>query len=249
MSSFTVPTELCQALFQWTGVQNLFPCGFPALEPSDLLIQYTTATNPPVTSTLIPGVHVNLLLDAITGNVSLTPLAMPAPNGTVTVTRITSAIQPTQFTNLETYQADSQTTAFDRAMMCIAELKRRVSVLEGANQITPATFTFGTQLQRLVTNVQGLPIQLLDSIINLNVPLINGPLTIILPPYATRGGAPLTFKDVGGVATANPITIQRASAVASENIGDQAQIVLGVNYQEITLRPANDGTSTGWSLR
>lgn len=247
MGSYTVPTELCQAQFQWTGVQNLFPCGFPALDATDLLIQYTTATNPPVTSTLIPGVHVSVLLDAITGNVSLTPIAMPAPNGTVTVTRQTAAIQPTQFSNLETYQADSQTTALDRAMMCIAECKRRISVLEGAAQITPATFTFGTRLQRLISSAQNLPIQLLDSVLNLNV--ASGPLVITLPPYATRGGAPLTFKDVGGQAGANNITISRASASASENLdGVLTQVVLNQPYQEITLVPANDGTSTGWAI-
>jgi hypothetical protein len=247
MSSFTVPTELCQAQFQWTGVQNLFPCGFPALDATNLLIQYTTATVPPVTTQLVPGVHVAVLLDALTGNVSLTPIAMPAPNGTVTVTRITPAVQPTQFSNLDNYQADSITVALDRAMLCVAELKRRVSVLEGAAQITPATFTFGTRQQRLITSAQNLPIQSLDSVLNLAI--VAGGLAITLPPFATRGGAPLTFKDIAGLAgPGNAWVISRAAANASENIDGLASVTINVPRQEFTLVPANDGTSTGWSI-
>jgi len=44
MTAFTVPTEACQAQFQWTGVQTSFPCGFPALEATDLLVQYAPAS-------------------------------------------------------------------------------------------------------------------------------------------------------------------------------------------------------------
>lgn len=246
MGSFTIPTELCQALLQWTGVQNLFPCGFPALDAADLLIQYTTATNPPVTTTLIPGVNVAVLLDALTGNVSLTPLAMPAPNGILTVTRITAAIQPTQFTNLEAYQADSQTTAFDRAMLVCAELKRRVAVLEGEALLQPGNFTFGIRQQRRIVSVQNLPIQLFDSILNFDV--TSGALAVTLPPFAIRGGAPLTFRDVAGVAAANPITINRASASGTEDMDGQAAMVLNTNFFDVTLTPANDGASTGWKI-
>lgn len=41
--SFTVPTEACQASFQWTGIQNAFACGFPALDPTYLQVQYASA--------------------------------------------------------------------------------------------------------------------------------------------------------------------------------------------------------------
>jgi hypothetical protein len=244
MSSYTVPTELCQAQFQWTGVQNLFPCGFPALDASDLLIQYTTATNPPVTTVLVPGVHVSVLLDALTGNVTLQPLAMPAPNGTLTVTRTTPAIQPTQFSNLDTYQADSQTIALDRAMMAIAEAKRRLSVLEGAAQITPASFTFGTRAQRLITSAQNLPIQLLDSVLNLAV--VAGGLAIALPPFATRAGAPLSFVDLGFAGPGNVIVI---SAAGAEPINGMASVSIDAPRMVFTLVPANDGVSTGWSVQ
>lgn len=239
MGSFTVPTEICQAQFLWTGVQNLFPCGFPALDATNLLIQYTTTAVPPVTTTLVPGVHVAVLLDAISGNVSLTPLAMPAPNGTITVTRQTPATQPTQFSNLETYQADSITVALDRAEMGIAECKRRITTLEGATTLQPANFTFASRGQRSVTSNQQLPIQLLDSILNINVA---AQLAVTVPLASTRAGAPLTFK----VLKASP-----AGAVFTPSGADLFDGLGQLNLapgQSITLMPYNDGINAGYAI-
>lgn len=80
-----------------------------------------------------------------------------------------------------------------------------------------------------------------DQIINFN---INAPATCTLPSYATRSGAPLTFKDVGGhLSGTNTLTITPAGG---ETIDGQPNIVLNSPYQRLTLIPANDGTSTGW---
>jgi len=52
MNTFTVPTETCQALFSWTGVQTSFPCGFPALDETALLVQYDSGTQAEFTGSI-----------------------------------------------------------------------------------------------------------------------------------------------------------------------------------------------------
>ena len=53
------------------------------------------------------------------------------------------------------------------------------------------------------------------------------------------------FKDVGGHFAAAPLTITPA---AGENIDGGGAITLSTNRQSITLVPANDGTTVGWSI-
>ncbi len=98
----------------------------------------------------------------------------------------------------------------------------------------------GSGTQRSVT---AGPVVIVDSdrILNLN---LSGSLTITLPGFASRNGVPLTFKDVGRKATANPLTI---AAAAGETIDGNASIALNTNAQSITLVPANDGVNTGWN--
>ena len=79
-----------------------------------------------------------------------------------------------------------------------------------------------------------------DQILHLN---LGTPTTITLPSYGLRNGVPLTFKDVGMQAQANPITVQAAMA---ETIDGFPAVTLAVNGQAITLTPANDGVNTGW---
>lgn len=97
--------------------------------------------------------------------------------------------------------------------------------------------------QRSVTGSGGLPIVSTDAIINLNC---SAPLTITLPSASSRSGAPLVFKDVGGKAGANTITIQRAG---SDLIDGLTSVTMTTNYQLLKLVPANDGVTTGWSIQ
>lgn len=97
--------------------------------------------------------------------------------------------------------------------------------------------------QRRVTSAAALPIVATDSIINLS---ISAPLAVTIPLASTRAGNPLTFKDVSGtVSGAQTVTLNRTSG---DTFDGQTSIVLNVNYQSITLVPANDGTTTGWSI-
>lgn len=100
----------------------------------------------------------------------------------------------------------------------------------------------GARNQRLVTT-SPIAIGGPDEIINVNISAVAP--TCALPAAATRNGVPLTFKDVGGNFAAHNLTITPNGA---ETIDGLASLVLNVNRQGVTLVPANDGFSTGWSI-
>lgn len=129
MGAFTVATENCFAALNWTGVESSFPAGFPALDPSHVVVTYTFGT-PAATITLVRGIHYAATLDPATGMATVLPLSMPAAPGLVTITRNTPALQGTQFANLATFAPDTHTTLHDASALRDAELKRRVGVLE-----------------------------------------------------------------------------------------------------------------------
>lgn len=101
----------------------------------------------------------------------------------------------------------------------------------------------GERLQRSITS---LPVTFTtsDQIMHLNFTGIAGPIAITLPPFGTRAGIPLTFKDVGMTAGTVNITL---NAAAGEFIdGSFTSVVLSQNGQAIMLTPANDGINAGW---
>lgn len=119
----------------------------------------------------------------------------------------------------------------------IAQTFFKVSI---ANLIAVTT---SIRLQRRVTATP-IIVSATDQILNCNIS--SGAASCTLPSYATRGGLALTFKDVGGQAAANNITITPNGAETIDGVN--AAVVLRNNYEGITLVPANDGTSTGWSI-
>jgi hypothetical protein len=101
----------------------------------------------------------------------------------------------------------------------------------------------GGRLQRAVTV---LPVTFAsnDQILHLNFTGLAGPISITLPPFGSRAGIPLTFKDVGLTAATVNITL---AATAGEFIdGVFTSVVLNQNGQAIMLTPANDGVNAGW---
>jgi hypothetical protein len=98
----------------------------------------------------------------------------------------------------------------------------------------------GVRTQRSIT-AGPVVISPTDQILHLN---LTTPTTITLPPFATRDGVPMTFKDVGMQASTNPVTIAPA---AGETIdGFSAALSLNISGQAIALTPANDGVNSGW---
>jgi len=93
--------------------------------------------------------------------------------------------------------------------------------------------------QRSVTTAP-VSIQPTDQTLHLNLTTSSN---IILPPYLSRAGLPLLFKDVGMQASAHPLTL---SPALGETIDGLASIPLAVNGQSIRVVPANDGVNTGW---
>jgi hypothetical protein len=98
----------------------------------------------------------------------------------------------------------------------------------------------GTRAQRSVT-VGPVTILPTDQVLNLNLTAAG---TIQLPSATLRNGVPLTFKDVGQQASAQPQTI--ATAVSEFIDGVATSVALNLNGQAITLTPANDGVNAGW---
>ncbi len=116
----------------------------------------------------------------------------------------------------------------------------------GANWQTPLNSLFlllGSQrVQRAVTS-SPIAVGTLDQEINIYIG--TGSPTCPLPSAATRNGMPLTFKDAGGNAVNNPITI---TAFGSETIDGDPSFVLSVNYEAVTLVPITDGVGSGWMV-
>jgi hypothetical protein len=100
----------------------------------------------------------------------------------------------------------------------------------------------GARVQRAV-NASPIVVLAGDQVINFNINA-GGP-TCALPAAASRNGVPLTFKDAGGHAAANNLTITPA---AGETIDGLANVAMNTNFQQLTLAPYNDGTNAGWAL-
>lgn len=95
------------------------------------------------------------------------------------------------------------------------------------------------RIQRSIAGPGDLPIQPLDSILNID---ISSNLTIVTPLASLRGGFPLTFKNLAtSVATA---TITATSPDEFDLLPD---IPLGPGGS-ITLWPADDNVNSGYAI-
>ena len=102
----------------------------------------------------------------------------------------------------------------------------------------------GALFQR-AANASPIVVAANDQVINFNV---NAALAACqLPASATRNGAPLTFKDVGGHAAAHPLVFTTTAGETMDGIASGG-VSINTNYGELTFRPLNDGVNTGWSL-
>lgn len=123
----TVPTEAAYAELLWTGAETAFTPGFTAERTADLDVSYLDADGLPVP--LTAGVHYVPSLDGAF-NVTVTPLNLPAASVASPVTlvfeRDTQAVQGTDFSNLQRFNATVHGVLFDRTFRILAELKSRV---------------------------------------------------------------------------------------------------------------------------
>lgn len=103
---------------------------------------------------------------------------------------------------------------------------------------------FSISLSQLVAPTQASAtaspyvVQATDDVVLCN---LAGALAITLPAANTRGGMPLTIKDVSGAAAAHNITANRAGA---DLIDGAATAVISTNYGALRLLPI----ATGWSI-
>jgi hypothetical protein len=89
--------------------------------------------------------------------------------------------------------------------------------------------------QRSIRSSADLPITADDVILNVNVSV---PLTITVPSYSSRAGAPLTFKMVAG----------SAAATLSGDTFDGVSTLPMVAGMKRTITPYNDGFNTGYGV-
>lgn len=115
----------------------------------------------------------------------------------------------------------------------------KISLTNLLASLTPAA---SVRLQRLAIT-SPIVISGTDQIINVNIS--SGSPTCTLPLASTRAGNAITFKDVGGNFGAHNLTVTPAGG---DNIDGGGAIVLNVNRQAVTLVPANDGSTVGWSI-
>jgi hypothetical protein len=128
--------------------------------------------------------------------------------------------------------------------MGLTTLQNIVTALNNLVSVTKsnAAATAGVRTQRLVTSSPILP-QPNDNIINCNIAA--GSPTVTLPLASSRAGLALAFKDVGGHFSAHALVV---STTGGDLIDGLSTITLGTNFQYVNFVPANDGTTTGWSI-
>jgi hypothetical protein len=100
----------------------------------------------------------------------------------------------------------------------------------------------GIRMQRSIVGAGPVVLLSTDQMLNLNL-TASGVIT--LPSYATRGGVPLTLKDVSQLNGAG-FHAQTIAAAAGEKIDGNASVPLSQPGQAITLVPCNDGVNAGW---
>jgi hypothetical protein len=97
-----------------------------------------------------------------------------------------------------------------------------------------------SRAQRSITATP-IVVEAADEILNCNIPLA---ATCLLPLAASRSGLALTFQDLGQAGAHNIVI----TASGGDLIDGQVSATINVNYQTITLVPANDGVNFGWTI-
>ncbi len=94
----TVSTATATATLAWTGVETTFNAGFQAQNVGDVSVTFVAPGGKQTLLTL--GAHYALMLDG-SGNVTATPIALPAARGNLLILRNSSLVQPDSFVDGE----------------------------------------------------------------------------------------------------------------------------------------------------
>lgn len=237
--AFTVGTEACTASLNWTGVEGVFAAGFPALDPTHIVVTYKPAVGNAVP--LTPGIHFTAAIDGA-GAVTVTPIAMPAAPGLVTIDRQTPAVQATNFINLASFSPDIHTQLHDAAAMRDAELRRDLArnvlaatglLVPVQRKITATPYAFVAVDRELLVNFAGI-------------------VTINIGSAATQFAAqlgiagpfdPLIIKDISG--NANTTTRKININFTADTCDAAAALAITTPYGGWRVRPIQTG---GWTV-
>lgn len=122
----TVGSEASYSDHSWTGVETTFAGGFKAQAAAHVAADYIDSAS--VETALTNGVHFSATIDG-DGNVTVTPIALPAAPGTLRIKRQTPALQQTNFVNLGAYSATIHEQLHDAAAYRAAEARRDVALV------------------------------------------------------------------------------------------------------------------------
>jgi len=120
----TVSSTIAVATLNWTGVETTFTPGFQAQEAGDVSVVFTAPSG--ATTALTLNVGFSIALDGA-GNVTVTPIALPAAPGTLTFTRNSSYLQPDHFQDGVPWSAEVIEQALDLGALRDQELRRDIS--------------------------------------------------------------------------------------------------------------------------
>src|SRR5690348_45202 len=115
----TVASEKAYQELGWTGVETSFTPGFTATDPTHVVVRFADVNR--VITPLTRGVHFSSSL-GVDGSVQIAPLALPAPPGTLLISRRTPATNDAAFADLEDFPAATHQLLADKAAMRDAEI-------------------------------------------------------------------------------------------------------------------------------
>jgi hypothetical protein len=149
----TVSTSNATASLSWTGVETSFNPGFRAFARTDVSVTFINALL--VSTPLTLDTHFSVTLDG-SGNVTVTPIALPAAPGTLVINRNSTYLQATNYPDGVSIPSSSHQNAADIAAMRDQEMRRDIDAARAIlNQIVAGDFA--TWISILPTTLPATP--------------------------------------------------------------------------------------------
>lgn len=135
----TVPTETSEIDFTGDGIVTEFPCGFPILEESDLVVQLTLDGAAEATLQ-VRGIDYTVVA-APAANATVSMSSPPPANSTLHIERTVAIVQEVNLLTQGAFSPSTHTEMHDRRTMVEQQLARRLARLEAlASLVSIAAF-------------------------------------------------------------------------------------------------------------
>jgi hypothetical protein len=267
----TVASETCgPTKLRWTGVETSFSPGWQALTEDAVEVFYLADLIGSVNLQLAVGINYSVDLADGSSLVTVTPLAMPAAPGTVTLLRQTPAVQATDFSNLAKFAPAIHTALHDAAALRDAEIRRDLGAVSGSpddmvdifNQTVSARTAAQAASASAVTSAAALGNQArqYDTVPQATAATTPASVAVLVTHGLTAAGAggrqayiqgtsvgPGAFQDAGGIYWNLPVLYAfNSSQFAAQQLYPVSGITVPASktYQAIGVRQASGGRNT-----